>query len=79
VTVFPSDAKLSQYARVGKEFKGFVNNHGKWNGKFASAMAKMALFGSGGSSGMADCTKMLPKATNVKREMRAMDMFKPRN
>lgn len=79
VTVFPSDAKLSQYARVGKEFKGFVNNQGKWNGKFASAMAKMALFGSAGTSGLVDCTNMLPKATNVKREMRSMDMFKPRN
>lgn len=79
VFVFPSDTKLSNYAGVGKEFKGFVNNQGKWNGKFADAMGKMALFGSSGTSGLTDCTDALPKSTNIKREMRAMPMFKPRN
>jgi hypothetical protein len=79
VTVFPSDAKLAQYAGVGKEFKGFVDNQGKWNGKFAEAMGKMTLFGSSGADGLADCTQVLPRATNAKREMRAMDMFKARN
>lgn len=80
VVVFPSDAKLSRYDQVGKEFQGFVNNQGKWNGKFADAMGKMTLLGRGsqGSSGLADCTSMLPSATNVKREMRGMPLFKPR-
>ncbi|KAF2111446.1 heme peroxidase [Lophiotrema nucula] len=79
VVVLPSDSKLAAYNGVGKEFKGFVNNQGKWNGKFADAMGKMALFGSAGTSGMVDCTDALPKSTNVKRELRAMPMFKPRN
>ncbi|CAI6341375.1 unnamed protein product [Periconia digitata] len=80
VVVFPSDSKLAKYAGVGKEFSGFVNNAGKWNGKFADAMAKMALFGSGGkTSGMSDCTDSLPKETNAKREVKATNPFMPRN
>jgi hypothetical protein len=37
--VFPSDANLAKDTTlgVGKEFKGFVNNKGKWNGKFSDA------------------------------------------
>lgn len=34
---FDSDIALSNYADVGKEFKGFVGNQGKWSGKFADA------------------------------------------
>ena len=79
VFVFPSDTKLSTFGQVGKEFQGFVNNQGKWNGKFADAMERMTLFGSAGTSGLIDCTDILPKATNIKREMRAMSPFKPRN
>ncbi|KAF1958017.1 heme peroxidase [Byssothecium circinans] len=80
VVVFPSDSKLAKHAGVGKEFSGFVNNAGKWNGKFADAMAKMALFGSGGNTkNMFDCTDVLPKATNSKRELRAMNPFMPRH
>ncbi|KAH4211844.1 peroxidase [Parastagonospora nodorum] len=77
VVVFPSDIKLAAHPTVGKEFKGFVNNQGKWNGKFADAMGRMALFGSGTTDGkgLIDCTGALPRATNAKREMRAMPMF----
>jgi hypothetical protein len=79
VFVFPSDSKLANYKNVGKEFKGFVGNAGKWNGKFADALAKMALFGSSGTSGLVDCTNSLPQATNAKRELKAMNPFKPRH
>ncbi|KAF2735789.1 versatile peroxidase VPL1 [Polyplosphaeria fusca] len=79
VFVFPSDTKLANYGNVGKEFKGFVDNQGKWSGKFADAMGKMTLFGSAGTSNMADCTDSLPKSTNIKREMKALPMFAPRN
>ncbi|KAF1933309.1 class II peroxidase [Didymella exigua CBS 183.55] len=79
VLVLPSDAKLAAHATVGKEFKGFVNNAGKWNGKFADAMARMERFGSNGTNGLIDCTKALPSATNAKREFRGMPMFKPRH
>lgn len=79
--VFPSDAKLAAHPKVGKEFKGFVDNQGKWNGKFADAMGKMALFGSGGNDGkgLIDCTGALPRATNAKREMRGMPLFAKRH
>jgi hypothetical protein len=73
--VFPSDAKLAAHAVVGKQFKGFVNNQGKWNGKYADAMGRMNLFGVASTNGMVDCTSALPKSTNIKREMRAMPVY----
>jgi L-ascorbate peroxidase len=76
--VFPSDAKLAAHPSVGKEFRGFVDNQGKWNGKFADAMGRMALLGSAGGKGLVDCTGALPRATNAKREMRGMPVFKAR-
>lgn len=80
VVVFPSDSKLARYAGVGKEFQGFVGNAGKWNGKFADAMAKMVLFGSEGKTeGMVDCTDALPKPTDAKRGLKGMNMFMPRH
>jgi hypothetical protein len=79
VFVFPSDAKLSQFDRVGKEFKGFVDNQGKWNGKFQDAMERMTLFGTNAGQGLVDCTDVLPASTNVKRELRKMPMFAPRS
>ena len=79
ILVLPSDAKLAVHPTVGKEFKGFVNQQGKWNGKFADAMAKMTRFGSNGLVGLTDCTGALPSATNIKREMRGMPMFMPRH
>lgn len=79
VLVLPSDAKLAAHKTVGKEFKGFVGNQGKWTGKFSDAMAKMELFGSNGSGGMVDCTNVLPSTTSVKREMKALPIFAPRH
>ncbi|KAL5377489.1 hypothetical protein DPSP01_009826 [Paraphaeosphaeria sporulosa] len=78
VVVFPSDSKLANYAGVGKEFKGFVGNAGKWNGKFADAMEKMVMFGSSGTAGMVDCTDALPRSTSAKRDLKGMNPFKPR-
>lgn len=79
VLVLPSDAKLAAHATVGKEFKSFVGNAGKWNGKFAIAMARMTRFGSDGLKGLTECTGALPSATNAKREMKGMPMFMPRH
>lgn len=79
VLVLPSDAKLAKHATVGKEFKGFVGNAGKWNGKFADAMARMERFGSDGTKNMVDCTNALPSATNAKRELKGMPIFAPRH
>jgi L-ascorbate peroxidase len=43
-------------------------------------MGRMALFGSGTTDGkgLVDCTDALPRATNAKRELRAMPVFAPR-
>ncbi|KAJ4984542.1 ligninase lg6 precursor [Stagonosporopsis vannaccii] len=79
VLVLPSDAKLAAHATVGKQFKGFVGNAGKWNGKFADAMARMERFGSNGLTGLVDCTSALPSATTVKREMKGLPMFASRH
>jgi hypothetical protein len=80
---FPSDTGLAIHATVGKEFKGFVNNQGKWTGKFADAMLKMSLLGVPGgvnpSKLMSDCTNVIPKGTNNKREMKGMGIFSPRH
>jgi L-ascorbate peroxidase len=68
---FQSDKNLAADPTVGKEFKGFVGNKGKWNGKFADAMARLQLLGvPGGSSNLIDCTNVIPKGTNNKREMK---------
>ncbi|KAF2997176.1 hypothetical protein E8E13_005964 [Curvularia kusanoi] len=78
VFVLASDKALAAHPVVGKQFAGFVNQQGKWNGKFASAMAKMTRFGSNGLTGLTDCTGALPASTNLKREMRRMPLFAPR-
>jgi Fungal peroxidase extension region len=69
VFVFPSDAKLAVHPTVGKEFKGFVGNQGKWTGKFADAMGRMATFGNDKSK-LVDCTGALPKPVQIKRNIK---------
>jgi len=77
---FNSDINLANQAQVGKEFRGFVNNQGKWNGKFGDAMTKMSLLGvPGGSSKLIDCTNALPQSTNLKRDIKAASYYMPRN
>jgi len=72
VFVFPSDSNLAAHPVVGPQFHGFVNNQGKWTGKFAKAMTHLSTLGvSGGTSQLIDCTSALPKGTNNKRDMRA--------
>lgn len=79
VVVLPSDQKLAAHATVGREFKAFVGNTRRWNGRFADAMARMERFGSDGLEGLVDCTGSLPFPTHVKREMRGMPLFAPRH
>jgi len=75
VKPFASDVSLAAHPQVGKEFKGFVNNQGKWTGKFADAMLKMSLLGVPGASDpkkkLIDCTDFIPKGTSIKRDIRA--------
>jgi len=63
---FQSDINLSnKTTAVGKEFSGFVNNQGKWTGKFADAMYRLTLLGVPASSvtSFVDCTNALPAST----------------
>lgn len=69
--VFDSDKNLAADPNVGPEFRGFVNNQGKWGSDFSAAMTKMSLFGvPGGNSNLQDCTGILPKGTS-KRDVKA--------
>ncbi|OJD34199.1 heme peroxidase [Diplodia corticola] len=75
VARFDSDVNLSDKTKaVGKEFAGFVDNQGKWTGKFADAMFRLGLLGISSSTynNWADCTGALPKATSSKRDIRRM-------
>ncbi|KAF2403739.1 heme peroxidase [Trichodelitschia bisporula] len=77
---FASDLALSKQVQVGKEFKGFVDNQGKWSGKFADAMSRMLLLGvPGGADALTDCTDALPRSTGKKRDIKSAPMFKPRS
>ncbi|KAH6671342.1 heme peroxidase [Halenospora varia] len=70
---FASDKKLAQHPTVGKEFKGFVDNKGKWNGKFADAMLHMTLLGvKGGKDALIDCSDKIPRQINSKRDGRGI-------
>ncbi|KAH8657540.1 heme peroxidase [Tricladium varicosporioides] len=70
---FASDKKLAQHPTVGKEFQGFVDNKGKWNGKFADAMLHMTLLGvKGGKDALIDCTAKIPRQINAKRDGRGI-------
>lgn len=71
---FDSDIALSNTSTaVGKEFNGFVNNAGKWTGKFADAMFRLSVLGIPQSTykNFADCTAALPKGTSAKRDIRS--------
>ena len=73
ISRFDSDINLSDPTKaVGKEFQGFVNNQGKWNGKFADAMGRMSVLGIPASDvqKFVDCTSALPKGTQ-RRDIRA--------
>ncbi|KAF9637605.1 Fungal lignin peroxidase [Lasiodiplodia theobromae] len=75
VARFQSDINLSNKSTaVGKEFNGFVNNQGKWTGKFADAMFRLSLLGISSDTykNWADCTSVLPQATSAKRDIRRM-------
>jgi len=66
---FESDINLSNPSTgVGKQFQGFVNNQGKWTGKFADAMNRLSLLGipAATSKNFIDCTNALPKSQNIK-------------
>ncbi len=66
VSRFDSDINLSQpNTTVGREFQTFVNNHGRWNADFASAMFRLTLLGilPDTYNNFADCTEALPRTT----------------
>jgi len=59
-----SDVVLSTFEEVGQGFSGFVDNQGKWEGEFSTAMTQMSLNGiAGGSEALIECTSALPAPT----------------
>ena len=73
VARFDSDINLSDPTKaVGKEFQGFVNNQGKWTGKFADAMGRLSVLGipAANVNNFIDCTSALPAGTR-KRDIKA--------
>ncbi|CAG8958300.1 hypothetical protein HYFRA_00000655 [Hymenoscyphus fraxineus] len=74
VVPFASDKVLANYADVGAEFKKFVGNAGRWNGKFADAMTHMSQLGAGQAANI-DCTQYVPKGKSNKRGMMGASMF----
>ncbi|KAI5246687.1 heme peroxidase [Aureobasidium subglaciale] len=71
---FQADINLSNASTtVGKEFKGFVGNQGKWTSSFADAMQRLSVLGipSSAQNSFIDCTNALPKGTSSKRDIRA--------
>jgi manganese peroxidase len=71
VKSFPSDINLSNpNTTVGMEFKKFVDNQGRWNGHFSSAMFRLGMLGisDDASRKFVDCTDALPRTTH-RRDM----------
>jgi manganese peroxidase len=79
VRSFPSDINLSNpNTTVGKEFKKFVDNQGRWNGQFASAMFRLGMLGipDDGFRNFTDCTDALPRTTHRRDMMGAPINFR---
>jgi manganese peroxidase len=71
VSRFEADINLSSpNTTVGRQFQQFVNNQGRWDGNFASAMFRVGLLGIPSSTfgGFVDCTGALPRGFR-RREM----------
>lgn len=69
-----SDKNLANQAEVGPVFHSFINNQIGWAVAFAPAMTKMSLFGVE-TSGLIDCTSVLPAGTLPKRSVARGAMF----
>lgn len=69
-----SDKNLANQAEVGPVFHSFINNQIGWAAAFAPAMTKMSLFGVE-TSGLIDCTSVIPAGTLPKRSVARGAMF----
>jgi manganese peroxidase len=79
ISRFPSDINLSNpNTTVGMEFKKFVNNQGRWNGQFASAMFRLGMLGIPDNKfrDFVDCTDALPRTMNRRNVMGAPINFR---
>ncbi len=68
VANFEADINLSNpNTTVGREFRNFINNQGRWNGNFASAMFRLSLLGIPPETynTFVDCTGALPRPTRA--------------
>ena len=79
VSRFQADINLSSpNTTVGKEFQSFVNNQGKWNAEFSSAMFRLSMLGVPQAlhSDFSDCTSALPRTTHRRNMMAAPINFR---
>ena len=66
IFVLPSDKKLSVHPKINDEWVSFVGDQPHWNEDYAKAYIRMSLLGVNNLNDLRDCTKTLPKKTNLK-------------
>lgn len=66
IFVLPSDKKLSVHPKINDEWLAFVGDQPHWNEDYAKSYIKMSLLGVQNLKDLKDCTKTLPKKTNLK-------------
>ncbi|KAL1602458.1 hypothetical protein SLS60_005874 [Paraconiothyrium brasiliense] len=68
IFVLPSDKKLSVHPKINDEWVSFVGDQPHWNEDYAKAYIRMSLTGVEKDvlKGLKDCTRTLPKKTNLK-------------
>jgi catalase (peroxidase I) len=67
IFVLPSDEVLSVHPKVNDEWKSFVGDQPHWNEDYAKAYVKMSLNGVTNLKDLKDCTRTLPRKTNLKK------------
>lgn len=65
IFVLPSDKAFSQHPRMRSEWLSFVGNQPHWNEDYAKAYIRMSLLGVQNLVSLKDCTRTLPKKTNI--------------
>ncbi|KAJ4300732.1 hypothetical protein N0V90_002820 [Kalmusia sp. IMI 367209] len=65
IFVLPSDKVLSVHPKINDEWLEFVGDQPHWNEDYAKAYIRMSLLGVTNLKDLKDCTKTLPKKTNL--------------
>lgn len=65
IFVLPSDASLSVHPKINDEWVRFVGDQQHWNEDYAKAYVRMSLNGVTNLKDLRDCTRTLPRKTNI--------------